>query len=219
MRHFDRSALARHFVDEPHLLRQLEWDLLPIGIKEMGFPRGAITEIYGAPSSGKTTVLHNLLSTATAAGEYCALLDATDSFDPATAAQAGCYFARLLWVRCRGLESAIKAADLLIHGGGWGVIAVDISGVPAQTLRKLPMSWWYRFRRAVENTPAVIAVFETEPVVKNCAGMAVEMPSAELIWSGADREFHVLRGSEVCLQPRKPVRSQQRHDFTSRALA
>jgi hypothetical protein len=215
----DRFALALHLVDKTELLRQLEWDLLPVGIHGIGFPRGAVTEIYGAASSGKTTVLQKLLASATAAGEYCALIDATDSFDPATAAEAGCQFARLLWVRCRGLEAAIKAADLLIHGGGWGVVALDLSGVPPQAVRKLPMSWWYRFRRAVENTPSVLAVFEQEPFVKNCAVMAFELPSASPMWSGGHPEFRVLRGSEVQIRPRKPVHAQRQNAFQSQALA
>jgi hypothetical protein len=215
----NRAALALHLVDESQLLRQLAWDLILIGINDIGFPRGAITEIYGAPSSGKATILHKLVATATSAGEYCALIDATDAFDPVTAAEAGCQFNRLLWVRCKGLEAAVKAADLLIHGGGWGVIALDLSGISPAKVRKLPMSWWYRFRRAVENTPSVLVVLEEEPFVKNCAVMAVELPAAGVMWSGAHPDFRVLRGSEVSLRPRKPVQAQRLDGFRARALA
>ena len=216
----DRSALARHLVDESKLLRQLEWDLLPTGVNGLSFPRGAITEVYGAPSSGKTTVLQKLLATATASGEFCTLIDASDSFDPVTAARAGCQFARLLWVRCRSIEPAIKAADLLLHGGGWGVVALDMTGIPSSIVRKLSMSWWYRFRRVVENSPTVMVVFETEPFVKNCAAMAVELPLATPVWSGRHADFQVLRGSEVLLRPRKPMRvAGQPSSFRSRALA
>ena len=45
-------------------------------------PRGAITEISGALSSGRTTLTHAILAHATAAGEFCAVVDGAGAFDP-----------------------------------------------------------------------------------------------------------------------------------------
>src|SRR5471032_207613 len=85
-----------------------------------GLPRGCLTEIYGPASSGRTSLLLSILAAATAREEVCALVDADDGFDPASAAESGVGLARLLWVRCGGpcLErawQALKAADLLIQ--------------------------------------------------------------------------------------------------------
>jgi recombination protein RecA len=65
-----------------------------------GFARGCLTEICGAASSGRTSVLLFGLARATQRGEVCALVDASDAFDPASAAAAGMDMSRLLWVRC-----------------------------------------------------------------------------------------------------------------------
>ncbi len=65
-----------------------------------GLARGCLTEICGTASSGRTSVLLLALARATQRGEVCALVDASDAFDPASAAAVGMEMSRLLWVRC-----------------------------------------------------------------------------------------------------------------------
>src|SRR6202047_2282388 len=70
--------------------------------------RGCLTEICGTASSGRTSVLLFALARATQRGEVCALVDASDAFDPASAAAAGMEMSRLLWVRCGEKYSSRK---------------------------------------------------------------------------------------------------------------
>ena len=65
-----------------------------------GLARGCLTEICGTASSGRTSVLLFALARASQRGEVCALVDASDAFNPASAAAAGMEMSRLLWVRC-----------------------------------------------------------------------------------------------------------------------
>jgi hypothetical protein len=65
-----------------------------------GIARGCLTEICGTASSGRTSVLLLALARATQRGEVCALVDASDAFNPTSAAAAGMEMSRLLWVRC-----------------------------------------------------------------------------------------------------------------------
>jgi hypothetical protein len=65
-----------------------------------GLARGCLTEICGTASSGRTSVLLLALARATQRGEVCALVDASDAFNPASAAAAGMEMSRLLWARC-----------------------------------------------------------------------------------------------------------------------
>src|SRR6476660_5250818 len=65
-----------------------------------GLPRGCLTEICGLASSGRTTVLLAALASATRRGEYCAVIDASDTLDPHSLAAAGIDLDLLLWVRC-----------------------------------------------------------------------------------------------------------------------
>ena len=88
-------------------------EMASIGIPDIdaltgGLPRGCLTEICGPASSGRTTVLLAALAAATRRGEYCALLDASDSLDPHSAEAAGVDLDRLLWVRCGGIRRRRK---------------------------------------------------------------------------------------------------------------
>jgi hypothetical protein len=77
-----------------------------------GLARGCLTEICGPASSGRTSVLLFALARATQRGEVCALVDASDAFDPASAAAAGMEMGRLLWVRCREKCPSRKHKDI-----------------------------------------------------------------------------------------------------------
>src|ERR1700686_672076 len=150
-----------------------------------GFPRGALTEICGPPCSGRTTVLLSALATRPAEAEVCALIDARDSFDPRSTEAAGVELRQLLWVRCRGLEQSLRAADLVIQGGGFGFIALDLSDVAPETVRHVPLKAWFRFRRAVEDTSTVLLVLEQESNAKTCASLVLRMSMKAAKWSGA----------------------------------
>jgi recombination protein RecA len=150
-----------------------------------GFPRGALTEICGPPCSGRTTVLLSALASRTAEAEVCALIDARDSFDPRSAEAAGVELQQLLWVRCRSLDQSLRAADLLIQGGGFGFIALDLSDVAPETVRHVPLNAWFRFRRAVEDTSTVLLVLEQESNAKTCASLVLRMSMKAAKWSGA----------------------------------
>jgi recombination protein RecA len=163
-----------------------------------GFPRGALTELCGPPCSGRTTVMLSALASRTAQAEVCALIDARDSFDPRSAEAAGVELRQLLWVRCRGLDQALRAADLLIQGGGFGFIALDLSDIAPETVRHVPLNAWFRFRRAVEDTSTVLLLLEQESNAKTCASLVLRMKSAEARWSGTGgMHMRLLDGAEM----------------------
>ncbi|HEV2114627.1 MAG TPA: hypothetical protein VGR48_01280 [Terriglobales bacterium] len=253
-------------------------------------PRGALTEIFGCASSGRTSFVLTALAEATRRQEVCALVDAGDSLHPESAAAAGLDLQRLLWIRCgenlpprqrdseaieklkneecrikkptindkqltsssrinaddRGsesihhspfvilqssrnskleprdstghwplttnhgisnrqfsgwnarLEQVLKTTDLLLQSGGFGMMVVDLADVPPRFARRIPLVSWFRFRRAVENTPTVLLVVEQEPYAKTCASLVLRMqqsafkkqPSAFRNQHSADKNQH-----------------------------
>lgn len=201
---------------------EVEPDTISTGIEDIntlieGCPRGCITEIIGPVSSGRTSLLHSILAEATRLGEYCAVIDATNAFDPTSAAAAGMDLSRAVWIRCNGdAGHAMKAADLLIHAGGFGVIALDLCEVAAQVTRRIPLSWWYRFRRAIENTPSVLIVLERDPSAKTCASLLLEMKRESAVFPGAF-PFQYLEKARFQVTARKPPRPAPAV-FESRAL-
>ena len=164
-------------------------------------PSGAITEISGALSSGRTTLTHAILARATRAGEFCAFVDGAGSFDPWSASQAGVDLPHLLWVRANGrLEAAFKAADLILHSGGFGVIVLDLCEASARDLNHIPLSYWYRFRGAVENTPGKLVVVSHVPLAKSCARLPLETRRESALWHGTTPLFS---GIEFAIHSRK----------------
>ena len=183
----------------------------PTGIPEVdaltgGLPRGALTEVSGPESSGRTALLFSLLAEFTQRQEPCALVDAGDSFDPASAAAAGVELERLLWVRCsaglwpavarascprmrerdaratvagtaalRCMEQALRAADLVLQAGGFGLVALDLGDVPPAAARRVPLTSWFRFRRAVEETPAALVLLTQEALTGTCAALTLRL--------------------------------------------
>jgi recombination protein RecA len=187
----------------------LGWQARPLpervrsGVPELdaatgGLPRGCLTEILGPASSGRTSLLLAILAEATARGEVCALVDAEDSFDPASASHAGVHLDRLIWVRsAHNAEHALKAADLLIQGGGFGLVVMDLGDTPPQNARRISLTSWFRLRRAVENTPTVLLSVARQSNAKTCASLMLECARKETVWSGAPGSSRLLRGIKV----------------------
>ena len=170
-------------------------------------PRGAISEIVGRPSSGRTAFVHAILAESLSRGEICAFIDCADSFDPATAKCNGVVLERLLWVRCgQKPDRALKAADWILHGGGFGVLVLDLCDASPETLRRIPLPWWYRFRRAVENTASILAIVGSHPIAGSCASCVIEMERRGARWCGSV-EVPVLDGIDFRAASRKPVRA------------
>jgi recombination protein RecA len=77
---------------------------------EGGLPIGAISELTGPQSSGRTSLALAFLARRTAEGRACAWVDAGDAFDPESAAASGVILPQLLWVRCRSAAGAMVGA-------------------------------------------------------------------------------------------------------------
>ncbi len=204
---------------------------LSIGLSEVdtlfgGIPRGAITEIIGDPSSGKTSLLLSSLAAAAGQSENCALVDTTNCFDPLSAVEAKIELSKLLWVRCSGkVEHAFKTVDLLLHGGGFGLVALDLGDVPISYTNRIVSSWWYRFRHVLENTRTALIVIAQTPCARSAAAQVLELKQDTSVWSvasahpGQPPSTHacLLRGSQLCVERRKPFSaSQQRVCWTPR---
>jgi recombination protein RecA len=191
-------------------------DFLSSGIAEIdaltggGLPRGAITEIVGAASSGRASLLSATLADAMTRSETCALVDTSDSFDPASAGQAGVDFNSLLWVRCgNSMERAFKATDVLLQSGGFGFVALNFADIEANYARRIISSWWFRFRRAIENTPTTFMVISPVACVRSCASVILKMKNHSAIWhtsssvlqrkNAVDALVHLTKGRQISL--------------------
>jgi hypothetical protein len=164
-------------------------------------PRGRITEIVGGRSSGRTSVMHSILAASTQLGEFAVLIDTNNSFDPCSAAAAGVELGKIIWIRCgANVEHAMRSADLVLHSGGFGVVALDLAEAAESALNRIPQTTWFRWRRAVQSTPTVLAVIANRPLTKSCSALLIEMKRRRAVFTG-----NLLRGAEYELAPRKPI--------------
>ena len=301
-----------------------------------GLPHGALTEIYGPASSGRTTLALSFLAEMTRQQQVCTIVDASDSFDPESLAAMGAHLNRVLWVRCgnadtgedltstctptslsdflqqetfhhpqtfasgrhprdevRGLsqaisglmknnfsnpsgasrggapantfgkmtrpvtearsreeqvaidrlpprrgddvlarrqargrtipsiqtslprppwdkrqnpwtrlEQALKVTDLILHNGGFGAVLMDLGDVPPLNARRIPLATWFRFRRAVDNTPTVFLLLTREPCAQTCASLVLRCQHCRERWSQASESngssgVAILEGLEL----------------------
>ena len=96
---------------------------------------------------------------------------------------------QLLWVRCRNLDQALRSVDLLLHGGGFSLVAMDLSGAPARLVRQVPLSFWFRLRRTIENTSTILLVLSRESSAKTCASLVLRMEREAARWSLQDGQY------------------------------
>src|SRR5215467_3908892 len=196
------SALSERFPSPFTDIDRRVFESVPTGIAPLdalagGLPRGAITEIFGPPTSGRTSLMVSILAQAIAGDEVCALIDGNDAFDPKSAATAGVELQRLLWVRCHKLDQVLKSADLLLQGGGFGRVIMDLTDLPLSHTRSIPLASWFRFQRTIEKTPTVLLVLSPESIVKSAAALVMRMKTRGSEWStilnGLNSDIEVIR--------------------------
>jgi hypothetical protein len=159
--------------------------------------QGAVTEVVGSLSSGRTSLLTRCLREATRRGGAVALVDTDHVFDPATAAAAGVDLRRLLWVRCEGRRpAALKAADLLARCPGFAVVALDIGDSPP----RLSLAAAFRLRLAARRSGVALLVVGSRRVVGGAAALSVTTRRERLAWAGRGRTPRRLAGMRTGLQ-------------------
>lgn len=83
------------------------------------------------------------------------------------------------------LEQALKTTDLLLHGGGWGLVVVDLGGISWVDARRINLSMWFRFRRALENTSTILLLLGEESCAKSCASLVLHCERKTNNWHRA----------------------------------
>jgi hypothetical protein len=202
-----------------HFRAETKWPALQVPALPVlpgGLRRGAIVELLGRRSTGRTAVLLHILAEATNRGEVCAVVDTDDNFHPASAAEAGVELERLVWVRCRGnAEHAMRAADLLLHAGGMGVVVLDLCEVSTRVLNRIPLSYWFRFQRAMEGTPSILVVSARVAQARSCAAHVMELERKQARWSGC-APFRLLQGLETMARIHRPAQGLAQKLFVKR---
>jgi hypothetical protein len=169
----------------------------PVGLEGLddrlrgGWPRGHVSELAGELSTGASWIAGVSLASATRRGELAALVDPLDMFDPESAAGAGFVWPYFLWVRGAAAEvprstslvrswepiinRAMKALALILQAQGFGLVVLDLQGVPPAVVKRLPFTTWRRVQRMVEGRETVCLVIHGEPMARSAGGVTVTL--------------------------------------------
>jgi hypothetical protein len=153
-----------------------------------GWPQGRVAEITGAPSSGRTAVAAATVAAATARGELVGWVDGPEAFDPASAGAAGVDLGRVLWVRPRSAEEAVRAAELLLEVCGFTVVVVDVTGMAPvrRGAGERRGTLGLRLARSAERAGSVALVLAERPWAGAHAGVSVTLGPGEPRWGGGE---------------------------------
>jgi hypothetical protein len=199
-----------------------------------GLPRGQLSELSGPCSSGRMTLLLQLMSAATQRGEIVALIDTCDRLDVTSAAAAGVDLDRLLWVRGSGfgirgsgfgaapraqspeprdqspepaVDRALKALNLVLQAGGFSLVAIDLADVPPVRLKQIPFTTWPRVQRVIEGSDTACVLLTPEPLARSAGGLTLSL-AGRSTWTGVSDRSRLLQGVDLrvrVVSPRKRI--------------
>jgi hypothetical protein len=173
---------------------------LPVGLADLdralggGLPRGRVTELVGPRSTGRTGLAARIAASATCAGETIAWVDPADALDPEALATAGVRLDRTLWVRPRVPGDALRAAEVLLGAGGFGLVVLDLDAAP-----RLPRGYALRLTRAAAATSSTLLLIAPAPVAGLGAALALATRGRRVRWSGGPGRLPLLDGIEAQL--------------------
>jgi hypothetical protein len=141
-------------------------------------------------------------------GARVALVDAGDSFDPASAAASGADLSRFIWVKCGGRPRvAWSAADLLVRCPGFGLVALDLGESGLIRREPIPPAFRVRLKLAAEQSAAALVLRVPHPLAGSAAALAVSLRRIESQWIGSSpptrfagfiSEARILRARARC---------------------
>lgn len=176
------ASVVRELLLTPGLVRgataRVAPPRIPTGLAQLddllggGLARGALTEIVGPPSSGRTTLACALVRAVTLRPAFAACVDLPDAFDPAHAEAAGIDLTRVLWIRPRTRRDALQAAEHVLEGEGFGLVLVDLDD--GHGARTVPSSLWLRLTHAAIRTRTAIVILAREDVAGTFAALRLE---------------------------------------------
>jgi hypothetical protein len=136
-----------------------------------GWPRGALSEVSGPRSSGRTSVLYASLGAALQRGAAAALVDAESALDARRAQQAGIPLRQLLWVCAGQSQILLKSTELLVSAGGFELVALDLG----DSVPHLPTTAWIRLRQVAQRQGTVVLLAAGFPLAGSCSATSVHL--------------------------------------------
>lgn len=146
---------------------------------EGGWPRGRLSELYGTRSCGKTTLALHLLAAVTRRGEMGVWIDAANALHPLSLAAAGVELPRVLWVRPRSWQEALRSAEIVLSSKGFALVVLDCG---EQIPRWPSHGAWVRLQRAAARAHAVLLFLTAQSLTGSFATLRMRLQARKARW-------------------------------------
>jgi hypothetical protein len=73
------------------------------------------------------------------------------------------------------VDQALRVADLLLQGGGFGAIVLDMGGIAPEVATRVPLATWFRYRAAAEKSQSSILLLTRHACAKSSAGLVLQL--------------------------------------------
>ncbi|MGD0347792.1 MAG: recombinase RecA [Terracidiphilus sp.] len=97
------------------------------------------------------------------------------------------------WAR---LDQALRATDLVLQGGGFSAIVLDLGSLAPEFASRVPLATWFRYRAAAERTQASILLLAQHGCAKSSAELSLRMLPGEALRD----EATVFTGMAHCIE-------------------
>jgi hypothetical protein len=121
------------------------------------------------------------------------------------------------------LEHVLKSTDLILQSGGFGLVVLDLAGIPEKFVRRIPLASWFRFQRTVEHTKTALMVVSEIVCAQTCAALVmklsavIDQPPTKPSHAQLLKEMHIEAEIMRSRLERKPMQSVKT-TFSAQAL-
>jgi recombination protein RecA len=97
------------------------------------------------------------------------------------------------WAR---IEQALRVMDLLLQGGGFSCLVLDLGSIAPEYALRVPLATWFRYRAAAERSQASILLLTQRACAKSSAALLLRLQPG----SSLREETTVFTGVEYCVE-------------------
>ncbi len=154
---------------------------LPTGFPELdralgigGLPCGQISEIFGRPTSGATTLAYRVIASAQEQGKRAVYFDIGAAFDPDYASHCGVQLERLLLVRPENIKQGLNIIQQLVLSQSLGVLVLDCIGQDRRQ-HQILLAGLIRLRSVLAKTLCALLLIKSIRLFCFCATVRLQI--------------------------------------------
>ena len=95
----------------------------------------------------------------------------------------------------QAVDQALRAVDLVLQGGGFSLIVLDLGSTTQELVWRIPMATWFRFRAACERTRVSLLVLTQFACTRSSAELVVQLNAGRMVSRGGVMQGIAFQGA------------------------